>query len=101
LQLIRSLRASTDRRATPASVVFLASPKKGRLQSPFPAETVRALPSFHSMAIKAQQVGDTYNETVDVATIAGWVSLLHEDLATIAKDMATLREIEHQLYHGK
>ncbi|GIQ75956.1 ATP-grasp domain-containing protein [Bradyrhizobium sp. RD5-C2] len=101
LQLIRSLRASTDRRATPASVVFLASPMKGRLQRPFPAETVRALPSFHSMAIKAQQVGDTYNETVDVATIAGWIGLLHDDPATIAKDVATLREIEHQLYHGK
>jgi ATP-grasp domain len=96
---LRFVNSSSDlslRRA--ASVIFLASPKRGTLRGPFPAQDVKRLPSFHSMAIKAVHIGDAYDQTVDVATIAGWVGLLHHDPDIIAKDIAVLREIETQLY---
>jgi hypothetical protein len=80
-----------------AAIVFLASNRDGLLKSNPPLAAVKALASYHSSFFKAMRVGDRLQKSVDVATLAGWVGLCHEDPAVVERDMAMVQAMEPEL----
>lgn len=80
-----------------AAVVFLASNRDGLLKSNPPLAAVKALASYHSSFFKASKAGDRLQKSVDVATLAGWVGLCHDDPAVVERDMATVQALEPEL----
>ena len=80
-----------------AAVVFLAALRTGFLVEPVPVNAIQALRSYHSSGIKATRLGDRLDRTVDLATMAGWVALCHEDAGALEEDIATLQALEPQI----
>lgn len=80
-----------------AAVVFLAALRTGFLVDHVPINAIQALRSYHSSALKATRPGDRLDRTVDLATMAGWVALCHEDAGALEEDIAMLQALEPRL----
>jgi len=76
-------------------LVQLVSKFEGTITSLAPLETVRALPSFQYMQVAdIVAPGKELAKTVDLFTGMGFVILCHADAAVVAKDEASIREMQ-------
>ena len=76
-----------------ARMVFLVSHFAGRIAATPGYDAIHALPSFAEDELHLR-VGDDLARSVDVCSIAGMVSLAHDDAAQVERDYEAIRALE-------
>lgn len=72
-------------------IIFLISPISGKLSYINYLDSIRAMPSFHSINIRAKH---RLEVTVDYATSPGLIYLCHENEDVLTADYQTIRQLE-------
>lgn len=75
-------------------VVYLVAMKEGEVQKTLGFDTIRSLPSFHSL-MSPVKPGSVVELTVDLFTMCGTVVLLNSDSAELERDLSSIREMEN------
>jgi len=82
-------------------LVKLVSSVQGSLVQLRHVQEVESLPSCVAFAPVYTEEGEAVELTVDLASVAGFVTLMHEDAAVVQQDYLRLRELQETMFEVK